>query len=183
DDAELLDALERRATEMGVPVETAAADVRELALGRRFGLILAPMQLIHLLGGVPGRARAWSALTSHLAPSGLIAVAMLHEPLPPSGRAEPIPDVREVDGWVHSSLPLDVRVEEDSIELDRLRQVVSPEGRLSEDLDTTRLDRISIEMLRLEVAAAGLEVTSTEPIPATAEHVASLLVLIEAADA
>ena len=37
-----------------------------------------------------------------------------------------LPDVRELDGWVYSSLPLEVAVAGGGIEVRRLRQLVSP---------------------------------------------------------
>ena len=43
DDAALVAALSRRSGEAGLPVTALRADVRELDLGRRFDLILAPM--------------------------------------------------------------------------------------------------------------------------------------------
>lgn len=180
-EAQLLGALRERAGSRGLTVETVVADIRELDLGRRFALIIAPMQLTHLLGGSAGRARAWSAVASHIRPDGLFALALLREPLPPSGRPDPIPDVRDVGGWIHSSMPLDVRVCEDSVELDRLRQIVAPDGALSESLETTLLDRLSPSMLERELSAAGLEIRGTEAIDETDEHVGSLLVRIGAA--
>ena len=52
-DASLLEALERRAA--GLPVETVLADARDFDLGRRFSLVLVPMQTLQLLGGRSGR--------------------------------------------------------------------------------------------------------------------------------
>src|SRR5690242_18862228 len=54
-DPELLAELRRRAG--GLPVEVVLADAREFDLGRRFAVVLVPMQTIQLLGGAPGRAR------------------------------------------------------------------------------------------------------------------------------
>lgn len=177
----LLAALRERAAERSLVIETVCADVRDLDLGgRRFPLAIGPMQLIHLLGGPAGRARALAAVARCLRPGGALALALLDEPLPPSGRPEPLPDVREIGGWVHSSLPLAVRVDAESVELDRLRQVVSPDGTLSEERVTTVLDRVPPDVLRREIAAAGLEVAAAEPIAATAEHVGSLLIVAQA---
>src|SRR3954451_569385 len=53
-EAALLEALEHRAT--GLSVETVAADARQLAIGRRFCLVIVPMQTLQLLGGARGRA-------------------------------------------------------------------------------------------------------------------------------
>ncbi len=112
-DPELVAALADRAAERGLSerIEVVCADVRELDLGRRFPLILAPMQLMHMFGGAANRRLALEAVAAHLDAAGTFAAALLAEPLPPSGPTEPLPDVREVEGWIHSSLPLEVRVE------------------------------------------------------------------------
>ena len=89
------------------------------------------MQLLHMLGGgdgPPRRAERRSPPTSR--PAGSSRAAILAEPLPPSGPTESIPDVREVGGWIHSSLPLEVRVEREVLEIVRLRQLVAPDGEL-----------------------------------------------------
>lgn len=179
-DPTLLAALRERATARSLTIETMRADVRELDLGeRRAALVIAPMQLLHLLGGAAGRSRAFAAAAGCLRPGGSLALAILREPLPPSGTPEPLPDVREVDGWVHSSLPLAVRVGDGSVELDRLRQLVAPDGTLTEELVTTVLDRIKPAALETELGAAGFRVSGSEPIAETAEHVGSLLVVAE----
>ncbi len=51
----------------------------------------------------------------------------------------PLPDAREVGGWVYSSLPLETVVDGDAIVVRRLRQAVSPDGELSEEVDEVRL--------------------------------------------
>ena len=183
-DGELAATLGRRALERGLgeSVEVVCADVRELALGRRFPLIVAPMQLMHMLGGPEGRRLTLKAVAGHLTPGGSFATAVLAEPLPPSGPTEPLPDVREVEGWIHSSLPLEVRVEEDSLSIVRLRQLVAPGGELSEDLHELTVDRLPPGVLEREIAAAGLEITSHIAIPETDEHVGSVGLIMELAD-
>src|ERR1044072_4002821 len=53
-DAALLDALRHRAK--GLHVESGVADDRRFPLGRRFALVIVPMQTLQLLGGARGRA-------------------------------------------------------------------------------------------------------------------------------
>ncbi len=181
-DAALLAALRERAAARSLAVETVGADVRELDLGgRRFALVIAPMQLAHLLGGAAGRGRAFAAIAACLRPGGALALAVLQEPLPPSGTPEPLPDVREVGGWVHSSLPLAVAVDAATVELVRLRQLVAPDGTLSEERVSTTLDRLPLPLLKRELGGAGLAVSATAPIAATDEHVGSLLLVAETA--
>jgi SAM-dependent methyltransferase len=181
-DAELIGALRERAGELGVEIEAHVGDVRTLDLGRSFRLILAPMQLMHMLGGGEARLAALRAVVAHLEPGGTFAATILQEPLPPSGPTEALPDVRDVDGWIHSSLPLEVRVGDAELEIHRLRQLVAPDGSLSEELDVTAVDRLQPGVLEAEGERCGLRVTGSEPIGETDEHVGSLLLLMERAD-
>lgn len=177
-DSDLLATLRGRAAARSLDVETLTADARELDLaGRRFGLAVAPMQLAHLLGGADGRRRTFSAVAAALSEGGALAMTVLREPLPPSGTPAPLPDVREVDGWVHSSLPIAVEVGPSSIELVRLRQLVAPDGELTERRSVTTLDRIDAADLDADLDACGLTASTAEPIAETDEHVGSLLVV------
>jgi SAM-dependent methyltransferase len=105
-DSALLTALRDRAA--GLPVETVCADAREFALGRRFPVILAPMQTVQLLGGREQRARFLRCAKTHLEPGGLFALAIA-DGLRGFDEGEvtpPAPDVREVDGIVYFSQPV-----------------------------------------------------------------------------
>jgi SAM-dependent methyltransferase len=159
--------------------EAVHGDVRDFDLGERFGLVLAPMQLIQLLGDAADRRRCLSCVAEHLRADGRAAFAIVERlPAPPADAPPPLPDVREVDGWIYSSLPLEPDLVDDSIELRRLRQTVSPEGELSEQLDRLELRLISAEELEHEAAAAGLHPAGRREIPATDAHVGSTIVLL-----
>ena len=67
-DAELVAELARRARERGLRVDSLAGDARTLALSRRFGLALAAMQVVQLLGGRTGRIAMMARVVEHLAP-------------------------------------------------------------------------------------------------------------------
>src|SRR3954463_16770155 len=102
-DAPLLDALRRRAA--GLPVETVVADARRFALGRRFSLVLVPMQTLQLLGGPRGGGAFLRPALDHLEPGGLVAAALAdgmdcfdeQHPVPPP------PAVCEVAGVRYAS--------------------------------------------------------------------------------
>ena len=179
----LLATLAERAQERGLEVETACCDVRSLALPHGFPLIVAPMQLLHILGGEPGRRRALAAIAANLAPGGRFCAVVLEEPLPVgSGQPEPVPDVREVGGWVHSSLPTAVRIDEDGIEMRRLRQLVAPDGTLTEELHTINLDRLTLADLDRDADAAGLWIVGCERLPRAVEFEDSIAVFMEVRD-
>jgi hypothetical protein len=139
------------------------------------------MQLIQLLRGEQERIAMLSAVGRHLEPGGLFAAAIMDPPLV-WGDAEEgsLPDVRERDGWVCSSLPLGVRSDGPELVIERLRQTVSPSGELTERRHETRLDVLEPERLEAEAEAAGLVPTDRIPIPATDDHVGSVVVVLEA---
>lgn len=176
-DASLLAAFGARAD--GLPVATELADVARFELGLEFGLAIAPMQLVQLLGGAEERADCLRCIAAHLRTGGIAALAIVDRlPSPRVGGAPP-PDVREVDEWVYSSLPIEARVGADSILIRRLRQTVSPDGGLSDSVDEVRLRRVSAELLQREGVAAGLTPIGRRRIPATEAHVGSTVVLLE----
>jgi SAM-dependent methyltransferase len=191
-DAPLLDGLARRAEERGLAVECVAEDARRLpAAGSparsaparlspgRFALVLAPMQLLQIVGGPPGRAAVMRGVAALLTPGGRFAAALaaLDEAVAPEDAAPPLPDVLEFDGWVYSSLPLDVRPEPDGVAVERVRQIVSPNGDFSEERHTQLLASLSPEQLEGEAAAAGLRAEGRREVAATHDHVGSTVVL------
>lgn len=179
----LIAELRRRADERGIELGAEVADARELDLGRRFAAVLAPMQFVHLLGGESGRASALHGVAAHLAPGGILAAALLGPDAVGASAQDavaPLPDVREVDSWVYSSLPLEVLDAGAAIEVRRLRQLVSPAGELSESVDVTRLDRIDADRLEAEASAAGLGRRERLEIAPTADHVGSVVCVLEA---
>jgi SAM-dependent methyltransferase len=180
-DLALIEALAGRAAARDLPVSAVHADVRSFERAGGFGLIIAPMQLVHLLGGSRGRRLMLRAVAASLRPGGEFYAALLDDPLPPltaptSEAPPPPPDVREIDGWIHSSLPVAIRIGEGSIAIERLRQLVSPGGRLSEQANVIELDRLTPQMLESEARECGLEPMPRLPIVETDDHVESVIV-------
>jgi SAM-dependent methyltransferase len=173
--------LERRAEAERLPIEAGVGDARDFDLDRRFGLVLAPMQLLQVLGGEEERVACLRAARRHLAPGAMLAAAIvdgfpdeLVEEAPP-----PLPDTREVDGWIYSSLPLDATLDSGTITVRRLRQTVSPQGRLEEELDVVPLRIFDVETLEREARSACLAPTARRTVPPTDVHVGSTVVLME----
>jgi len=155
-------------------------DVRGFELYFKFRLALAPMQLIQLLEGRVDRICCLACVNDHLLPGGRAAFAIVEEmPVVPAEEAAPsLPDVREVDDWVYSSLPLAPEIDEQAIVLRRLRQTVDPDGKLSEELNEITLQQLSAETLEQEAADVGLRPLARSQIPATEAHVGSTVVLL-----
>jgi SAM-dependent methyltransferase len=175
-EAELLDSLRERAR--GLSVETVLGDVRRPQLGRAIAAAIAPMQVLQLLEGSADRAQCLAAVAGALPPGGRFAAAIV-EGLPEQGDgAAPMPDVRDVDGWVYSSLPVDAAVDSGDIVVRRLRQIVSPAGELEEEPNEIRIHALSAERLETEAGEAGLAPHERLPIPPTDLHVGSTVVVL-----
>jgi hypothetical protein len=155
------------------------ADAREYASTDRFGLVIAPMQFLQIVGGHAARMEVLRRAAGSLVPGGRFAVALaeLDEAVSPDGAAPPLPDVGERDGWVFSSLPLDVRPEAGGVAVERLRQLVSPEGRLFEERHTQLLDSLSADAFAAEAAAVGLEMEERRDVAETPDHVGSTVLV------
>jgi hypothetical protein len=112
---------------------------------------------------------------------GTFAAALLTDDTTVDGEGgtSVLPDVREIDGWVCSSLPLEVAVVDGGIEVRRLRQLVSPGGELTERTASVRLDRLTPEAFEHEARTAGLEPRERIAVPPTADHVGSMICVFE----
>jgi SAM-dependent methyltransferase len=162
----------------GLPVEAAVSDAREFAFDEEFGLVLAPTQLLQLFADPGERRRCLRCVAAHLAEGGVAAFAIVESMPEPVDAPPPLPDTREADGWVYSSLPVDSAVDAAGIRVRRLRQVVSPAGALSEAVDEIVLQRIDAATLEQEARAAGLRRAGRRAIAATEAHVGSTVVLL-----
>lgn len=174
--AQLVGELERHVGEL--PVTAFVGDARGFELERDFGLVVAPMQLVQLFAGAEERRECLSCVGTHLRQGGLVAFAIVEEMPEAVEGAAPLPDAREVDGWVYSSLPVDAVVDEGAIRVRRLRQVVAPSGELSEERDEVVLRRVDAGTLEAEAAEVGLRPAGRRVVPATDEHVGSTVVLL-----
>jgi SAM-dependent methyltransferase len=175
-DAALLAALEHRAA--GLRVETVVADAREMDLGRRFALVLVPMQTLQLLGGPSGRAAFLRRARDHLEPGGLLAAALAdavdcfdeeHDMPPP-------PDVFEIAGVRYASQLLTVVDEGGRAAIHRRRDVA---GR--EPIEhVVRLDRVTADEVAAEAAGLGFVAEPHLSIPETEEYLGSTVVVLRA---
>lgn len=163
----------------GLAVTAIRGDARAFHLDERFGLVVVPMQTIQLLGGEPGRRRFLHSAVRHLRTGGLLAVAIT-EVLEPfsldDGYPPPMPDIRELDGIVYSSQPTAVREDRRGFVLERLREMVPPNGIRRAERDLIRLDRVTAPQLEREAQTAGLPAQGCVAVPETEEHVGSVVV-------
>jgi SAM-dependent methyltransferase len=184
-DQELLDELARRAEQLGACITVAVGDARDFRLDHRFALILAPMQTVQVLGGASGRRRFLACAAAHLGPKGRLAVAIserfeLYDARGRDGYALPPPDVQERSGTVYVSQPTAVRQVGETIVLERRRETLVGAGGRTVELHQDQLDRLSAAWLEREAAVAGLRASGRVEIPATGDHVGSLVVMLDA---
>ncbi len=176
-------ALEARARARGLQVQTAVADARSFGLpDRDIALAIAPMQVAQLMGGAPGREGMLSRLSDHLRTGGVLALA-LSDPLegaPAADASPPVPDVREHDGWVFSSIPIAVHEEPGAIVIDRVRQAVSPSGELEESVASIHLDIVDAEEVEEAAQRIGFRVMPRRRVEPVGDYVGSTVVLLEA---
>jgi SAM-dependent methyltransferase len=181
-DPVLVAELNRRAADAGLPAHAELGDARDFDLGQRFGLVLAPMQLLQLLADGAERRSCLARAKRHLAPGARLATAILA----PGGGVEgdeegpPVPDVREEGGWVYSSLPVAVLGDGHRILIRRLRQMVSPDGTLLERESEVILSDLPAAVLESDGAEVGLMAAGRRAIAPTEDHVGSTVVMMEA---
>jgi SAM-dependent methyltransferase len=175
--------LRQRAASQNVAAGAVVGDARELDLGRRFDLVLAALQFLQLLPDSRDRVAVLKRVRDHLRDRGMFAAALLDL----SGEATdgdyvaPLPDMRETDGWVWSSQPIEVRLLDggSALSLDRHRRAVSPRGEIVESEDSVRLQLVTCDELEEDLHEAGIKPAGRQQIPPTKDHVGSVVVLGE----
>jgi SAM-dependent methyltransferase len=178
-DAPLLEALRIRAA--GLPVDTVVADARRFALGRRFALVLVPMQTLQLLGGAQGRAAFLRCALAHLEAGGLLAAALAdaldcfddEHPLPPP------PVARDILGVRYATQLLAVEEENGRAAIHRRREIIGPDAYASQDV-TLRLDRVSADAVAAEAARVGFRGEPHRCVPETEEYLSSTVIVARA---
>jgi SAM-dependent methyltransferase len=177
-DTELLEALADRGA--GLAVSVAAADARAFELGRRFPLIVVPMQTLQLLGGPEGRRRFLARARAHLATGGLLAAALADalDAFDADHDEPPKPDLREVGGTLYASRPVAVRDLGDRAVIERVREVVALDGTRTLSDDVIELDRVDADELAAEAAAVGLRAETPRRIPQTLDYVGSTVAML-----
>lgn len=178
-DPELIAALQQRSASL--PVRTVIADAQDFSHDEELALVLAPTQMLQLLPDSGSRLACLRSVSAALRPGGRFAAAILEGMPEPDGAPPPLPDVREVDGWVYSSLAVAVAVGPGEIVIHRLRQTVSPAGELAEEPNQVRIATFAAAQLEAEAAEVGLRPLERREIAATDIHVGSLVVVLEKA--
>ncbi|HTT28166.1 MAG TPA: hypothetical protein VMG37_07130, partial [Solirubrobacteraceae bacterium] len=162
----------------GLPVSTAVADARDFRLGRRFSLILVPMQTLQLLGGPSGRGGFLRCARAHLTSGGLLAAAVAdamdcfddEHVLPPPAQA------REILGVLYSSQLLRVVEDEGRAAIHRRREIDRSE---TEEV-VLHLDRVSADQVAAEAREVGFIPEPPLYIEETDQYLGSTVVILRA---
>jgi len=174
-DPELLAVLEANADERGLRIATIAADAADFH-GGPFDLIAVPMQTIQLL---PERSGFFACAKRALKPGGRVVLAIATDLEPYDGAPPlPAPDLGTEDGWSYVSQPIAIRVDNDEVHIDRIRERIGPMGERSMTDDTITLHVVTPGGLAEEAAEHGLEAEELRHIPETDEHIASQVVIL-----
>jgi SAM-dependent methyltransferase len=179
-DEPLLAALAVRAAEL--PVQTVVADARDFSLGRRFALILVPMQTLQLFGGASGRAAFLRCALEHLEPGGLLAAALAdamdcfdddHDVPPP-------PDAREILGVRYASQLLGVVDDGGRAAILRRREIVQGHGRVESYDVVVHLDRVSADQVAAQARELGFVAEPHLYVAETERYLGSTVVVLRA---
>ena len=179
-DASLVEALRARATAQGLSVHTAVCRRSRPGPGPRLRADPGP-------DAAPPDARVGERAPCGAGASGrppgargpLAAAIVEATPASLDGPRAAIPDVRELDGWVYSSLPVARLTGGGDLEIHRHRQAVSPEGALSEEEHVDRLAALNADALEAEGATAGLRPGGRLEVPPADGYLGSTVVILE----
>jgi SAM-dependent methyltransferase len=174
----LLAALRHRAT--GLSVETVVADARRFTLGRRFALVLVPMQTLQLLEGSCGRAAFLRCALAHLEPGGRVAAAIADamDCFDEEHAMPPPPAACEVAGVHYASQLLTVVDVAGRAAIRRRREVTGPDGRHAAEEIVVRLDRVSADEVAAEASRLGFAVEPHRHIPESDRYLGSMVVVL-----
>jgi SAM-dependent methyltransferase len=175
-DPGLLAVLAERAED--IPVTILAGDAQDFVLDRPVGLVIVPMQTLQLLAD---RAAFFACARRALVPGGRLAAAIatdLESFDDPALR--PLPDVGRIEGWTFVSQPVAIRVDERIYRIERIREIVAPDGEREQTGDVIELAHVSPAQLAEEAAAHGMEAEELRLIPETDEHVGAEVVVFRA---
>jgi SAM-dependent methyltransferase len=175
-DPALLAVLTERAED--IPVTTLAADAQDFALDAPVSLVIVPMQTLQLLAD---RSAFFACARRALVPGGRLAAAIATdlEAFEPAEHL-PLPDVGRIEGWTFLSQPVAIRVDAERYRIERIREIVAPDGEREQTDDVIELAHVSPAQLAEEAAVHGLEAEDLRRIPETDEHVGAEVVVFRA---
>lgn len=143
---------------------------------KTFDRIIAPQNLVQVIGDSSARQKLLAGIRSRLSPGGLVGMTFIEDM--PEESLEPAPqhEVYEDDGWTWSSTVIKVRARYGSITLDRIRKLTGPDGESASvdyEIIFARMDR---ERFAGEITKSGLELVRFDAVPTSPDYVDSVFV-------
>jgi len=184
-DPDLAAELKRSARARGVSVAVQSCDLgapADLRLRSAPALVIGPLHVIQVLDGAR-RPALLGRLRELMEPGGTLALTVVDETtMLSSGTAasQILPDMRELNGWVFSSEPLWVQVGDQALTVRRVRERVSPDGRMERAVHDEVLYRVSPDRLELEAEDAGFHRAGRRQVSSGPNEADSTVVLLEA---
>jgi SAM-dependent methyltransferase len=167
--------LSRRAA--GLPIDVLCADACDFSLATPVALCIVPMQTIHLLDD---RAAFLRCARAALVPGGLLALSLLGDDVQPFS-IDLDAETAEHDGVHYASTPTALRQTKDTVVLER-RRCATDGSQRSVSLEVTALAQLDAAVLTAEARPAGLSEFGSLQVSATAEHVGTDVLLLQAVD-
>jgi SAM-dependent methyltransferase len=182
-DPDLVGELEGAKAEEGLPIEPVTGDLTseiDRDLPAEPGLVIGPLHVVQMID-VDARPDLLSRIARIGAPGATVALTVVDEStMLGAGTAatQILPDMRELDGWVYSSEPLWVQVGGEVLTVRRIRERVSPEGRVERQIHDEVLQRLPPERLEDEAARAGLRAAGRRQISSGPNEADSTVVML-----
>ena len=160
-------AAELRMRAAGLPIDVVCADITQKPPPGPFALVIAPMQVIQVLGGERERLAMFRNAGARLAPSGRIVVAFVDTVAEMTfGPSELVQhETLALDGATYTSRAVSVRFSRRAIQIVRERRAPGPAGTVQRSHAHQALHVLSQPQVIAEAARAGLELAQVHEVP------------------
>ena len=167
-------AAELRSRAAGLPVDVICADITTQPPAATFALVIAPMQVIQVLGGERRRLAMFRHACAHLAPGAAVVVAFVDTVAEMSfGPSELVQeDSLVLDAATYTSRAVSVRFSRRAIQIVRERRARGPASDVRRSRSHQALQVLPRHQVVAEAARAGLELEHVYEVPGSAHDLA-----------
>lgn len=160
-------AAELRARASGLPIEVLCADITKEPPRGSFALVIAPMQVVQVLGGEAARLAMFRHARDCLAPGGSVVVAFVDTVAEMTfGPSELVQEETLVlDSARYTSRAVSVRFSRRAIQIVRERRAREPQGGVRRSRSHQALQVLPQAQVMAEAARAGLELAQVHEVP------------------
>ena len=148
-------------------IDAVAADARNFDLGRRFALVIAPMQVVQLLGGRDGRAAFMRCAVEPPRQRAACSPLTLADPYegeqPEVAVDAAARRARAARAGSTRARPSTVRTDAEGVTVERVREAAAPDGEVTRSGYSITLDLVSPRELEAEAREAGFRKRPRDP--------------------